>query len=113
MGHYEDPAFITVVSEYCGAAELLSDVLESRTFTEEEAASIIKQIFSALAYLHQHNIIHRNLTTENILFETVENQILVRLVGFTNAVVCNPDKPVTEAIFLVNALVFFNAIILD
>ena len=101
LGHYEDSEHIIVVSEYV-EAEYLAYVIESRTFTEEEARSIIKQLFSALAYLHQNNIIHRNLTPNNNLFESTDNKIIVRIVGFTRAIIHDSlDKPVYEVLSLV------------
>jgi serine/threonine protein kinase len=48
---------------------------DSGIFSEEEAAEIMKQIFSALNYSHKNNLVHRDIKPENILVyrETTES----------------------------------------
>jgi serine/threonine protein kinase len=49
--------------------------------SEEDAAQIITQVLSAVAYLHKNEIIHMDLKPENILFlSSVENNI--KLIDF-------------------------------
>lgn len=37
--------------------------------TEAQASVIMRQVFSAIAYLHEHNVCHRDLKPENILLK--------------------------------------------
>jgi MAP kinase interacting serine/threonine kinase len=50
----------------CGG-QLLDHIKERKVFNEQEAAFIIKDISSALAFLHSKGIAHRDLKPENIL----------------------------------------------
>lgn len=50
--------------------------------TEAQAAVIMRQIFSAIAYLHEHNVCHRDLKPENILLKEKENIRSIKLIDF-------------------------------
>ena len=54
---------------------------QSEIYTEEFAANIIKQILSALSYMHTKKICHRDVKPENILFEN-NNLKTIKLIDF-------------------------------
>ena len=41
--------------------ELFDQIVERGQYTEEDAAAIVRDIVDATAYLHRHNIVHRDL----------------------------------------------------
>jgi len=49
-------------------------------YTEEDCSRIIFQVCSAIGYIHSHNIIHRDLKHENILFETKEKDSPIKII---------------------------------
>ena len=64
-----------VVTEFCKGGSLMNIMRKSKLTTEFEVAIIMRQIFSALTYLHEQKITHRDLKLENIvLLETDENK---------------------------------------
>ena len=59
-----------IVEEYCSQGELFGHIKQD--FSEDQIAFILYQILSALCYLHQQNITHRDLKLENILVSDIE-----------------------------------------
>ena len=47
-------------------------------YTEDTARQLMKQVFSAVEYLHHKNIIHRDLKPENILLVSNKSDVDVR-----------------------------------
>jgi len=58
---------IYMVMELMGGGELFDYVVEKGTLTEEEASAIVNKVTSAVVYMHQLNIIHRDMKPENLL----------------------------------------------
>ena len=59
-----------LVTEYCEGGELFDQVRNQ--LSETQIAIIFRQLLSGLAYLHSHNIVHRDLKLENILIHETE-----------------------------------------
>jgi len=72
-----------LVQELCSGGELFDAITKSKegTFTEQRAADVVRQVASALQYLHQQGIAHRDLKPENILYYDRE-QTIIKLMDF-------------------------------
>jgi TonB family protein len=57
--------YLYLVMEY--ADQTLSQLLQSRALTDEEARDMLRPILDALAFLHSLNLVHGQLKPENIL----------------------------------------------
>ncbi|KAI8618299.1 hypothetical protein BC830DRAFT_1109755 [Chytriomyces sp. MP71] len=66
-------------------------------FTEEQARHVFTQIVSAVAYLAENNIIHRDIKDENIL---IDRDFNVKLIDFGSATFLNPQGNVVDGLFL-------------
>lgn len=67
--------------ELCEGGELFDRIIE-KGFSEKSAASIFKNMISAIIHLHQNSISHRDLKPENYLFESKEDSSEVKLIDF-------------------------------
>ena len=56
---FEDKNKYYIVSEFLEGGELFDRIIENDHFSERDAANIMKQLLSAVAYCHKHNIVHR------------------------------------------------------
>ena len=67
----EKDIFIAMeIIEHGNLLEALSRIKQTKVkFTEKDAATIVQQILLALNYIHQSNIVHRDLKLENIMVD--------------------------------------------
>lgn len=67
---YETPKQTFMIMEICDGGELHDILAERKRFNEADAKIVIKRLSEACAYLHQNDIVHRDLKLENLLFCT-------------------------------------------
>jgi len=80
---YEDKSTLYIVMEECTGGELFQRIVQKGQYTENDAAKVIKQILSALQYMHQENqIVHCDLKPDNILFLDQTDDSLVKIIDF-------------------------------
>jgi calcium-dependent protein kinase len=61
--------------------ELFDRVSNLKVFSERDAAKTAKQMLLAVKYLHEKNIVHRDLKLENFLYESKDSEFL-KLIDF-------------------------------
>lgn len=66
--------------------ELFEELVKRECLNESNAASIIQQVLSALAYCNLKGVVHRDIKPENILLETKVvdgfKEIVIKLADF-------------------------------
>lgn len=80
--YYQDQNYIYTVAEYLTGGELFDWIQHYKRFDEVSAAHFMKQILSAVSYLHKHKIIHRDLKPENIVFEAKDPNSNLKIIDF-------------------------------
>ncbi|OWB55598.1 protein kinase activity protein [[Candida] boidinii] len=65
---FEDFYQFYIVTGLAKGGELFERLVKRNIYTEVNAAAIISQLLSAVKYLHKHNVAHRDIKLENILY---------------------------------------------
>ena len=79
------PRHVSFILEMCHGGDLLSRVQEYGRYNENDAMLVMGYIFSALKYMHQLNICHRDIKLENVLLVTRTSNTNVKLADFGTA----------------------------
>jgi calcium-dependent protein kinase len=78
---YEGKSDVWLIMELC-ACELYGRLCRRKVYTEADAADIMLQMLQAVNYLHNHNIVHRDLKLENWMYGAEENDDRLKLIDF-------------------------------
>jgi len=65
---YESRSCVYLVMELVTGGELFDRIVEKGSYSEKDAADLIKQVLSAVAYMHDEGVVHRDLKPENLLY---------------------------------------------
>jgi len=79
---YNGEKCLMVVMEIMEGGELFSRIQEKKSFTEKEAAEIVKDICLAVKFLHDCNVAHRDLKPENLLYSAKDSSGVLKLTDF-------------------------------
>ncbi|KAF4676681.1 hypothetical protein FOL47_005632 [Perkinsus chesapeaki] len=74
--------FLYMVMERCSGGELFDRLKNVKRFSEADAAGLVRQMFSAVNYCHEHNICHRDLKLENWMFLDKSLNSPLKLIDF-------------------------------
>ncbi|OMJ74351.1 hypothetical protein SteCoe_26740 [Stentor coeruleus] len=81
---FEDNDYAYLSLEYCPGGSLLKHFKEQKWFCEDYVCNIISQILSALAYIHEHKIMHRDIKANNV-FIMDKDRVNVKIGDFGSA----------------------------
>jgi len=89
---YESKKKVNIVMEYIRGGELFDKIVELESYSEKDAAGLVKQVVDCVHYCHSKNIVHRDLKPENLMFSDEESTIL-KLIDFgVSAIVNSQDQ---------------------
>jgi len=95
-GQIENTNQLFIKMEYLKYGTLGQWIQKNKNISEEQASLIIKEVLSAIAYLHQNQICHRDLKPENIMFSRENDISSIKIIDFGLSLqnfdsLCNSD----------------------
>ncbi|PIK47185.1 putative ribosomal protein S6 kinase alpha-5, partial [Apostichopus japonicus] len=96
---YVDDLHTYIVMELCSGGELLSRIQKKQHFDENEASAIMRQLVSAVQFMHGKGIVHRDLKPENLLFTNESEDAELKIVDFGFAKITNSNQPLMTPCF--------------
>lgn len=95
---YESEDSYFIVLEFMKGGELYERIVDKEFYTEKEAIEVLKTLVDALHYCHNKGIIHRDLKPENLLYETEDEDSLLKIADFGVSKILNNPKELTSTI---------------
>uniref|UniRef100_A0A3Q1EYC7 non-specific serine/threonine protein kinase n=1 Tax=Acanthochromis polyacanthus TaxID=80966 RepID=A0A3Q1EYC7_9TELE len=84
----EEPCYLWFVMEFCEGGDLNQYIL-SRRPDPQTNRSFMRQLTSAVAFLHKNNIVHRDLKPDNILISQQSGSPVLKVADFGLSKVCD------------------------
>lgn len=94
--HYEDRLNHYLVMELCSGGKLVDYLARKQDYRESDAALLMKQVLSAIKYMHDCHIVHRDVKPDNMLLQswtTLESNTL-KVADFGLACRCDPGSQI-------------------
>ncbi|XP_022914880.1 calcium/calmodulin-dependent protein kinase type 1 [Onthophagus taurus] len=79
---FEDKYKVYLVMELVTGGELFDRIVEKGSYTEKDAADLIRQVLEAVDYMHEQGVVHRDLKPENLLYYSPDEDSKIMISDF-------------------------------
>jgi len=79
---FETSKNLYMVMDLLTGGELFDRIVSKGSYSEKEAARVVEIVAEGLKYLHSNGIVHRDLKPENLIYETDDDQALLKITDF-------------------------------
>mmetsp|Transcript_3229 Transcript_3229/g.8942 ORF Transcript_3229/g.8942 Transcript_3229/m.8942 type:complete len:865 (+) Transcript_3229:216-2810(+) len=94
--HFEDGDSYILILDFIQGGELFDHLIEMGAYSEMDASRIVREVASALLYLHGIGLVHADLKPENVLLTTTRRgDSVVKVADFGTAVFVGNDSETT------------------
>jgi serine/threonine protein kinase len=100
--NFDDRSFYYLIMDYVGGGEMFDHLIQNGAYSERDAARLVREVASALSFLHGIGVVHADLKPENVMLSTTRRgDSVVKLVDFgcAQVLVADDESPVDEANF--------------
>lgn len=97
--YFLDKFFFYIVMEYAPGGELYKQIKQGK-INEYSASFIMRQLLSAIAFLHSKGIVHRDIKPENIVVEHSQGDSLlsIKLIDFGTTEILRKNKMISQTV---------------
>lgn len=85
-----------LITELCTGGELFDRIAKMKNFNETDAAKIMRSVLSAVSYCHNINVVHRDLKPENLLFDSVGDDGIIKVIDFGTSMIFGKDVKMNQ-----------------
>ncbi len=75
--HFEDNQSLYLVEEYIEGDDLITEFNREGKFSEEKIKSLLEDLLPVLDYLHQRNLLHRDIKPDNIMRRRYDGKLML------------------------------------
>ncbi len=75
--HFEENNSLYLVEEYIDGDDLVREFNQEGMFSEEKIKSLLKDLLPVLNYLHQRNLLHRDIKPDNIMRRRYDGKLIL------------------------------------
>ena len=79
-----------LVMEGLTGGDLFDRIERLGPYSEDDAAPLLLQVSNAISFLHERQVVHRDLKPDNLVFVDSERESAIKLIDFGYAGVCAP-----------------------
>nr|CAI5867666.1 unnamed protein product [Callosobruchus analis] len=79
---FEDKSKFYLIMELVTGGELFDRIVEKGSYTEKDAADLIRQVLEAVDYMHEQGVVHRDLKPENLLYYSPDEDSKIMISDF-------------------------------
>ncbi|MBD2358254.1 serine/threonine protein kinase [Tolypothrix sp. FACHB-123] len=77
FAHFHEDGDFYLVQEFIDGYDLTQEIVPGQPLSEEAVLNLLKDILEVLSFVHQHNIIHRDIKPHNIMRRHSDQQIVL------------------------------------
>lgn len=74
LAYFEQDEYLYLVQQYIEGPTLTQEAQERRGFSEAQIRSLLQDLLPVLKFIHQHQVVHRDITPSNIIRRQLDNR---------------------------------------
>lgn len=91
--YFEDDDYFHVVMDYISGGEMFDHLIKNGAYSEADAARLVREVASALAFMHGIGVVHADLKPENLMLSSEQaSDSIVKVVDFGSTQIPGGDN---------------------